>query len=57
MKCNRRSENQRAEQHGHHGRDLWGARPLSGWSKTADNKRLSRRLERRRNKKTEGDHD
>ena len=48
MRRTRRTENQRAEEHGHPGRDLWGARPLSGWPKSAENKRLARRLERRR---------
>lgn len=38
----------RAEKSGHVGRELWGARPLAGWCKTAANKLLARRLERRR---------
>lgn len=52
MKRSRRSENQRAEQKGHVGRELWGARPLANYSKTAANKRLARRLERRRLNRT-----
>lgn len=36
--------------------DLWSRRPLAGWSKSAANKLLSRRLERRRlNRKIEKD--
>lgn len=38
----------RAEKSGHVGRELWGARPLAGWCKTAANKLLARRLERAR---------
>lgn len=52
MKRTRRSENQRAEEHGHPGRELWGARPLANWGKTSANKRLARRLERRRANRT-----
>lgn len=41
-------QRERAERAGHVGRELWGARPLAGWCKTAANKLLARRLERRR---------
>lgn len=41
------SKRDRAEKAGHH-YELWSRRPLAGWNKTAANKRLSRRLERRR---------
>lgn len=34
------------EKNGRPGRELWGARPLAGWVKTAANKLLARRLER-----------
>lgn len=52
MRRTRRTENEHAERHGHCGRDLWGARPLAGWTKSAANKRLARRLERRRLNRT-----
>lgn len=42
------SKGERAEKAGHVGHELWGARPLAGWCKTAANKLLARRLERRR---------
>ena len=48
MRRTRRSENQRAEQRGKLSQDLWGARPCAGWTRSAENKRLARRLERRR---------
>ena len=41
-----RSKNSRRTKAAHVGRDLWGKRPLSGWSHSADNKRLARQLER-----------
>ena len=48
MRRTRRSENQRAEQRGKLSQELWGARPLAGWTRSAENKRLARRLGRRR---------
>jgi hypothetical protein len=39
--------NQRAAKRGHI-RELWSRRPLAGWTKSAANKVLSRRLERKR---------
>jgi len=39
--------NQRAAKRGHI-RELWSRRPLAGWIKSAANKVLSRRLERKR---------
>lgn len=46
-----RSENERAARLGHLSRELWSNRPLSYHSKTAENKRLSMKLWRRRLKR------
>lgn len=42
-----RDRKESAERRGHI-RELWSRRPFAGWTKSAANKLLSRRLERRR---------
>lgn len=43
-----RSKNSRRTKSAHVGRELWSKRPLSGFAHNAENKRLSRKIERAR---------
>lgn len=51
MNPRNKNPKQSAEKRGHVGVDLWGPRALSGSPKTAENKRLSRRIQRVRDKR------
>lgn len=50
MRGKRKGENDRAAGKSNKMKDLWGRRPLSTWPHSAENKRLSRRIERRQMK-------
>ena len=50
MKPENKNPSERAARRGHIV-ELWSRRPLAGWTKTAANKLISRRLERRRLKR------
>ena len=48
MRGKRRGENDRAQKQGKLANEFWSKRPLACWIKSPENKKLSRRLERRK---------
>lgn len=56
MNPENRKTRDRAEKRGHF-YEFWSRRPLAGWTKSAANKILARRIERKRLNRTETNHE